>query len=432
MKAGFLIVASLLLISRAAHSADISEKFSQNCRRGAIAVAPEPNDYLNRRFVAPGGKLFVDTYSESASDEESSFDEVCLRFCRQSDNRVIFFVPFLKQKARSFDVLWSPDAAFVAVSYKIGDTNSISTRLFSVSQSNVMEMKLPSGLSVNLLLPKDDPARNAPLSFGAVEASRWPNSTDLVCKVYGVAHLFETPVIKPGFLSICYDVTIRCTKGRNPVVLKTKQTVYENTDEGVNVGGGDPSNRGSVDAEIEYNEKAARSGDPLAQVNLGWRYEQGKDVDRDYDKAVELYSNAAKQGFAPGQAYLASMYASGKGVGQDYGKAVALFREAIINSDPFALNSYAWFLATCEDDSQRNGKQAVEYATKACNLTHWTQKNCVDTLAAAYAEAGDFDRAIMYQEQALNMNGDYPSDDVITKALQLYGNHKPYRESHED
>ena len=86
---------------------------------------------------------------------------------------------------------------------------------------------------------------------------------------------------------------------------------------------------------------------------------------RDYEKAADLYRKAAEQNYAPGQAYLATLYSKGKGVPQDYGKAAGLFRSAVDQNDPNSFNSLAWFLATCPEASQRNGKEAIVYATKA-------------------------------------------------------------------
>ena len=180
----------------------------------------------------------------------------------------------------------------------------------------------------------------------------------------------------------------------------------------------------------ELYEKAAAQGNALAQVNLGWLYDEGKGVSQDYRKAAELYQKSADQGNAAGKAYLASQYAGGKGVPQDYRKAIDLYQAAIQgDSSPNAFNDFAWFLATCADVTQRNGKKAVEYATKACELTQWGSRNFVGTLAAAYAEIGDFDKAIKYQKHALGLEGDYPSDAEMERSLTLYEQHKPFRSS---
>ena len=56
--------------------------------------------------------------------------------------------------------------------------------------------------------------------------------------------------------------------------------------------------------------------------------------------------------------------------------------------------------ATCPEEKHRNGQQAVEYATKACELTAWKNAPYLGTLAAAYAEAGDFAKAVQFLDKS--------------------------------
>jgi tetratricopeptide (TPR) repeat protein len=72
---------------------------------------------------------------------------------------------------------------------------------------------------------------------------------------------------------------------------------------------------------------------------------------------------------------------------------------------PDALNHLAWIRATCPDPAFRNGPKAIDYAKRACALTLWKDAASIDTLAAAYAEAGDFDSAVRFEEQAIARGG---------------------------
>jgi FOG: TPR repeat len=96
--------------------------------------------------------------------------------------------------------------------------------------------------------------------------------------------------------------------------------------------------------------------------------------------------------------------------------------------DPDALNNAAWFRATCPDPRYRNGQEAIELATRACNLDKWKDADEIDTLAAAYAEAGNFAEAERYELKALGVME--PGEALRSKfqeRLALYRAKKPFR-----
>ncbi len=90
------------------------------------------------------------------------------------------------------------------------------------------------------------------------------------------------------------------------------------------------------------------------------------------------------------------------------------------------LNELAWLLATCPDDKYRDAKRSVELATKACELTGWRQWNNLDTLAAAYAETGNFTEAVKWQEKALELVPGQRKPEIAHR-LELYKSGTPYR-----
>jgi Flp pilus assembly protein TadD len=92
------------------------------------------------------------------------------------------------------------------------------------------------------------------------------------------------------------------------------------------------------------------------------------------------------------------------------------------------LKQRAWLQATCPNPAFRNGQQAIKDAKAACSISEWRDENMVDTLAAAYAETGDFDAAARYAAQALTIKGIAPVDSKrIRQHLTLFQRHQPIR-----
>jgi tetratricopeptide (TPR) repeat protein/tRNA A-37 threonylcarbamoyl transferase component Bud32 len=95
-----------------------------------------------------------------------------------------------------------------------------------------------------------------------------------------------------------------------------------------------------------------------------------------------------------------------------------------------ALDALAWKLATSGADDVRDGKRAVVLATRACELSEFTSPQKVLTLAAAYAEAGDFDAAVKWSKksiEALTESSSAQLRDRLSGALEHFQARKPLR-----
>jgi tetratricopeptide (TPR) repeat protein len=98
--------------------------------------------------------------------------------------------------------------------------------------------------------------------------------------------------------------------------------------------------------------------------------------------------------------------------------------------DRFAWSLRAWALATSPVAEHRDGPLAVAAATKACELTFWKDAHCLDILAAAHAEAGNFSEAVKRAEQAVSLTPKHKRAKYESR-LALYHENKPYRETTE-
>jgi Flp pilus assembly protein TadD len=166
---------------------------------------------------------------------------------------------------------------------------------------------------------------------------------------------------------------------------------------------------------------------PGAYLGLGEAlFMQGRvaDATNQYAEALRLFPQ-----FAPAHYQWAIAIAQQ----HDTAGAVAHYRMALA-IDPNrleALNNLAWILATDSHAEIRNGADAVKFASAACKLTQGQNPLMLGTLAAAYAEAGDFDQAVATAQQAHDLAVAQGKTDLATKnsdLLVLYKAHKPCRE----
>ncbi len=162
-------------------------------------------------------------------------------------------------------------------------------------------------------------------------------------------------------------------------------------------------------------------------MNLGLIAEDGEDWDaaeRHYRAAVasasdEELSIAAHRSLAD---VLVTRHELGAAI-EHYQTALRLAPD-----DVGVLGALAWIRATSAEERWRDGAEAVRLAERACALTENGDANALDTLAAAYAEAGRFADAIRTGRQALEA-ADAGSELAaeIARRMALYEKTQPYR-----
>jgi tetratricopeptide (TPR) repeat protein len=117
--------------------------------------------------------------------------------------------------------------------------------------------------------------------------------------------------------------------------------------------------------------------------------------------------------------------------GGGYAETIADY-EAAVHIDPNyarAFGDLAYLQAACPADEFRDAGKAVENATKSCELTNWKDYRYVSTLAAVYAEVGDFALAVKWQKEAISLlpQKERTRWQVNYEArLKLYESGKPY------
>ncbi|MHC4400079.1 MAG: tetratricopeptide repeat protein [Planctomycetota bacterium] len=126
----------------------------------------------------------------------------------------------------------------------------------------------------------------------------------------------------------------------------------------------------------------------------------------------------------------------------EVGRAIALFGqgdyetaleevERHLEANPEAVDALAacaWFLATCPNDSLRDGGRALQLAEAALERSEGGHFSCESSLAAALAELGRFDEAVEHARRALELAPPVRRRRLEAR-LAVYEGQKPYRES---
>jgi protein O-mannosyl-transferase len=181
------------------------------------------------------------------------------------------------------------------------------------------------------------------------------------------------------------------------------------------------------EAEAQLRE-ALRLKEPVAKVHLNLgsilcseqRFEEGLPH---LERAIALDPDLSTAHANLGEAYGAL------GRRAQAAKQFAL----AVEEDPdnlFLLNRLGWLLATSPEDDVRDAARAIEVGERAVRLTSRQDPLSLDTLAAAYAEAGRFDEAAATAREALELETRRGrADRALADRLSLYASGRKFRES---
>jgi tetratricopeptide (TPR) repeat protein len=188
--------------------------------------------------------------------------------------------------------------------------------------------------------------------------------------------------------------------------------------------------QGRLDEAMPHCQRALEIEPNLAMAhnNLGNILARRGQLDEalaHYQKALEIQPNLAAAHINTGDV-LATR-------GQ-FREALDHYRKAlqIQSADPMVQRSLAWLRATCPDPSLRNGAEAVELAQRANQLSGGKRPEVLDTLAAAYAEAGWFPEAVATARKALELarqQNNRALADALQDRITRYEAGRPYRQT---
>ena len=191
-------------------------------------------------------------------------------------------------------------------------------------------------------------------------------------------------------------------------------------------------NRGEIYFDLGRYEEAVsdytqalqhKPGDYDTYIRRGHAYyhlRRFREAMSDYDRAAKIAPEKVEAIVNRGDA--ARSLGQWRQAAEDYRKAVTLD-----NHSGRAYQSVAWLMATCPEEKYRKADLAVQAAERAVTLSGSEDFEYLDTLAAAYANAGDFEKAQTTIVKAIKAAPEEQRA-ALRKRLELYNGYKPYRD----
>lgn len=187
-----------------------------------------------------------------------------------------------------------------------------------------------------------------------------------------------------------------------------------------------------VDKGIYYLRKSATSNDPFGAYLLAQEYLRGVDLSRDFGLAAQWLTQAARGPLPIASLWLSLLYEKGLGVDANAARSTELLEAGLAKATPEEQNRFAWALAVKADAELRDGALAVRVMEHLTADPGGRNPAYIDTLAAAYAEAGQFDAAAKAETQAIAALPPAVTAEqrqAFESRLALYRGGAPYRES---
>ncbi len=178
----------------------------------------------------------------------------------------------------------------------------------------------------------------------------------------------------------------------------------------------------------EWFAKSAAGGLPHAQFEVGRNMIEGRGCEIDKENGYKWINAAAIGGYSPAQQRLAQLSLSDEEQSRQKSLAViSWLRNASLSGHYGAKLLLAWELSTSSEPDFRNGEEALALI-KADNDNYFDDLRVLETKAAAYAEIGNFKKAVKYQKKAAKtakkLKWHIP---IIGERLALYEQKKPYQ-----
>jgi TPR repeat protein len=197
------------------------------------------------------------------------------------------------------------------------------------------------------------------------------------------------------------------------------------TDAGALEDGLAAEDRGDWKAAFLLLKPLAEQGNPRAQANLGYMYDNGEGVPKDnteamkwYRKAADQFRKAADEGNADGQYHLGVMYDYGQGVPKDYAEAAKWFRKAADQGDADAQNALGYMYANGQGVPQ-NYTYAMNWFRAAADQGNADGQNGVGALYNnGQGVPQDYAQALMWYRKA----ADQGNADAQTSLGYMYDN----------